>query len=81
MPQGSALGPILFSIYVNDLFCLFKEINVCNFADDTFLFVCDVSLEEIVQKLEHNSEIAIKWFHDNYMNLKRNKCDLLMPGF
>ena len=40
--QGSVLGTALFNIYVNDLFfTLFSE-NVCNFANDTTPFVCDL---------------------------------------
>ena len=81
VPQGSVLGPILFNIYINDLFWINSFTEVCNFADDTTFYACDKSLESVLQSLEHDSLLAIEWFDNNYMKLNSDKCHLLISGF
>ena len=51
VPEGSIL-PLLFNIYLNDLLFIPLDTGVCNFADDTTLYACDISLNDIVRKLE-----------------------------
>ena len=80
-PQGSVLGPVLFNIYINDLFYLAESIKVCNFADDTTFFACDKDLKTLISRLEHDSHLAIEWFESNYMKLNQDKCHLLVSGY
>ena len=79
VPQGSALGPTLFNIYLKDIF-YFLNYNICNFADDTTAYVCNKNLDFVLEQLELQSNIAIKWFEDNHMKMNASKCHLFVSG-
>ena len=80
VPQGSVLGPLLFKIYLNDLFLLTESTNVCNFADDTTFYACDRNLNDLINRLEHGTFLATEWFENNSMKLNDDKCHLLVFG-
>ena len=81
MPQGSVLRPLLFNIYLNDLFFFLKDVGIYNFADNTTIYIFDESLENVLKSLEKNSMLAIRWFENNYMKLNTDKCCLVVSGY
>ena len=80
VPQGSVFGPILFNIYINDIFFALKGIDICIFADGITPYICESNLKSVLETLEHNFELAIAWFEMNYMELNADKCHLLVSG-
>ena len=78
VPQGSVLGPLLFNIYICDLFVTIKDWKVANYADDTTPYVMCDDMESVIISLESCSKLIFTWFENNYMKANSDKSHLLL---
>ena len=74
VPQVSILGPLLFNIYINDLFLFSKDFNLANYADDCSPF----EFSDVIKKLEDDSCTLIKWHDSNYLKPDPDKWHLVL---
>ena len=71
---------MLFNIFINDLFLINLQSNLCNFADDNTLYTCGHSFESVVSKLENDLEKIQNWFLRNSMIANPRKFQLMFLG-
>ena len=81
VPQGSLLGPLLFSLFIDDL-CKIdyaSSTKVCLYADDTAVFVKSKNAEDISKTLQVEIDKICDWLHINCLalNIKKTKCMLI----
>ena len=80
VPQGSVLGPLLFNIFINDLFLIDLESEICNFADDNTIYARSNTLEEVIYNLENDLSSILQWFTENGMVANPEKFQLMFLG-
>ena len=78
VPQGSLLGPRLYSIYSNDLPGATTNASVEMFADDTTVFCIGNTVDEVLFKIQKAIVDLNKWAKDNFMTIHPAKSELML---
>ena len=77
---GFMLGPLLFNVFLCDLFLIIDNINFASYADDNTPYTTDESATKVIDMLEIVAKSLCKWFSDNQMKANPNKCYLLISS-
>ena len=80
--QGSSLGPLLFTIFANDLSLHAPDAHVTQYADDTQILMSDIkhNLPSLIQRMESTLASLASWFHAHGLKLNASKTEILLLG-
>ena len=73
VPQGSILGPLLFNLFLCDLFLFVEEVDIMSYADDNTPYVCSENVDITLEKLEEVGKVLFEWFSNNFFILSTDE--------
>ena len=80
VPQASILGPLLFNIFLCDMFFVLSQTDFASCADENAPYVEANNIDEVIIILGNHSIQLFKWFSDNQMKANKDKCHLVISN-
>jgi hypothetical protein len=71
--QGSHLGPLLFSCFINDVGVIFNEVDFCIYADDLKVSK-EINSQKDAEVLQENLHHLAEYVKENHLSLNVKKC-------
>lgn len=80
IPQGSSLGPLLFSIFTNDFPLALKKAYVSMYSDDITIYMNATTVNEITATLNKELQTVLEWVTSNKLALNITKTKSIVFG-
>ena len=80
VPQSSILGPLLFNVFINDIFYFIQKGTLYNYADDNTLSFHSPNFDNLLHFLQTASKTLIEWFRFNCMQANPDKFQAIAVG-
>ena len=78
VPQGSVLGPLLFILYINDMFNSCPGLQLIHFADDTSAFLSNSSSDRLCRVVNRELGNLNEWLNANRLSLNVSKSQFMV---
>ena len=73
MSSWTILEPLLFNIFIKNLFYFIRDAQLLNFADGNTIATFSNSADDLITDLQKESDNAIDWFCSNEMAVNSDK--------
>ena len=78
VPQGSILGPLLFNVFVNDMFHFVDKCSLYNYADDNSISTASPCVHDVVSNLKTDCNNIMEWFSVNDLQANPSKFQFML---
>ena len=74
------MGPLLFNIFLCDLFMFTDNSDIASYADNTSPYVSGVTLDSMAKSFEKVADLLFTWFNYNQMKGNKDKCHVILSS-
>ena len=78
VPQGFILGPIVFNIFLSDMFLVISNTDFSSYADDNTIYDSGNNIDDVISSLQESAEKLFQWFSHNQIKGNTDKCHLIV---
>ena len=76
--QGTVLGPILFVLYINDIFKFTKYVKMSLFADDCVMYLSGSNWNVVHCRMQRDFDAIVDWTFCNNLRLNHDKTNAII---
>jgi len=81
VPQGSILGPLMYVVFVNDIFNISHSVKCVLYADDTVIIVSGKTMYGLHLLAQYYFSLFSRWFALNNLCLNDSKTHFVIFGY